>query len=76
MKKRKDKKEKFEIMFQIQKEDAELSNEKKIEILENVAGFYGNLYKSQNIETQKIQKYLEDFRPNVLGKDNNYTLGH
>ena len=49
---------------------------KKIEILENVAGFYGNLYKSQNIETQKIQKYLEDFRPNVLGKDNNYTLGH
>ena len=41
-----------------------------------MAGFYGNLYKSQNIENQKIKKYLEDFRPNILGKDNNAILRH
>ena len=62
-------------MYQIQKENGEITYEKE-EILENVAGFYGNLYKSQDIETQKIKKYLEDFRPNILGEDNNEILGH
>ena len=62
-------------MYQIQKENGEITYEKE-EILENVAEFYGNLYKSQDIETQKIKKYLEDFRPNVLGEDNNDILGH
>ena len=46
-------------MYQIQKENGEITYEKE-EILENVAEFYGNLYKSQDIETQKIKKYLED----------------
>ena len=62
-------------MYQIQKENGEITYEKE-EILENVAEFYGNLYKSQDIETQKIKKYLEDFRPNILGEDNNDILGH
>ena len=62
-------------MYQIQKENGEITYEKE-EILENVAEFYGNLYKSQDIETQKIKKYLEDLRPNVIGEDNNDILGH
>ena len=28
------------------------------------------------LKIKRIQKYLEDFRPNVLGKDNYAILGH
>ena len=60
------------LIFQIQKDD--IIYTEKEEILQLIHDFYQDLYLSQNIQDQKIDDYLADFKPPKLENEDKNDL--
>ena len=58
----------------VKNEEFGILNEKD-EIMEEIKDYYENLYSSQGIPDQKIEDYLEDFKPEPIDPSQNENIG-